>query len=113
MLTVTNFRNFLLVFAIIGITSCKKDISYIYGVNDSTVNQPGVNKPNVKSTLEFISIAYSDLFGTSIGAGDLTDLSLCYVAFGDKKFTEDLIIRNFLNNQSLNLTSASICTPSR
>ena len=78
-------------------TGCKKDPKYVYGVNDVSVNQPGVSKPNVKSTIEFISIAYSDLFGTSISASDLTDLSLCYLAFGDKKFIEDLIIRNFLN----------------
>jgi len=86
-----------LVLVCIGVGSCKKELSYIYDVNDVTVSQPGVSKPNVKSTLEFISIAYSDLFGTTIGAGELTDLSLCYLAFGDKKFIEDLIIRNFLN----------------
>lgn len=76
--------------------SCKKETKYVYGVNDVTVTQPGVSKPNVKSTIEFISIAYSDLFGTTITAGELTDLSLCYLAFGDKKFIEDMIIRNFL-----------------
>ena len=79
--------------------SCKKDkqFDYIYDVNDVNVHQTGVSKPNVKSTIEFISIAYSDLFGTTISASDLTELSLCYLAFGDKKFIEDLIIRNFLN----------------
>ncbi|TAL59666.1 MAG: hypothetical protein EPN85_08895 [Bacteroidetes bacterium] len=87
----------LLALCCIGLNSCKKDVSYIYDVNDTTVSQTGISKPNVKSTLEFISIAYSDLFGTAIGAGELTDLSLCYLAFGDKKFIEDLIIRNFLN----------------
>jgi len=102
---VKNFKPVLLLFFIAGMISCKKDIDYIYGVNDTTVSQPGVNKPNVKSTLEFISIAYSDLFGTSIGAGDLTDLSLCYLAFGDKKFIEDLIIRNFLNKPGVIIPS--------
>jgi hypothetical protein len=99
-----------LVIAISGIVSCKKDVSYVYDVNDSTVSQPGVTKPNVKSTLEFISIAYSDLFGTSIGAGDLTDMSLCYLAFGDKKFVEDLIIRNFLNKPGVIIPSQATMT---
>ena len=103
--TFKKVRIFFLVVTVLGITSCKKDTSYIYGVKDSTVSQPGVNKPNVKSTIEFISIAYSDLFGTSIGAGDLTDLSLCYLAFGDKKFIEDLIIRNFLNKTGVIIPS--------
>lgn len=95
------------VFVFSTITSCKKDAKYIYGVNDVTVNQSGVIKPNVKNTLEFISIAYSDLFGTSIGAGDLTDLSLCYLAFGDKKFIEDLIIRNYLNKPGVIIPTLS------
>ena len=92
------------------IASCKKDVSYIYDVNDTNVSQPGVSKPNVKSTLEFISIAYSDLFGTTIGAGELTDLSLCYLAFGDKKFIEDLIIRNFLNKTGVIIPTQSTMT---
>ena len=93
-----------------GVTSCKKDVSYVYDVNNSTVSQPGVSKPNVKSTLEFISIAYSDLFGTSIGAGDLTDLSLCYLSFGDKKFVEDLIIRNFLSKSGVIIPTQATMT---
>lgn len=95
----------LLFFVLLVFFSCKKDTKYIYGVNDVTVNQSGVIKPNVKNTLEFISIAYSDLFGTSIGAGDLTDLSLCYLAFGDRKFIEDLIIRNYLNKPGVIIPS--------
>lgn len=90
--------------------SCKKDVSYIYDVNDVTVSQTGISKPNVKSTLEFISIAYSDLFGTTIGAGELTDLSLCYLAFGDKKFIEDLIIRNFLNKTGVIIPTQAAMT---
>ena len=43
------------------------------------------------STFKFISIAYSDLFGTRISSSDLTSLSLCYLAFGDKKFIEEII----------------------
>ena len=90
-------------FAIALATGCKKDPpkSYIYGVNDVGVTQEGVSKPNVKSTVEFISIAYSDLFGNTIDQSTLTDLGTAYVAFGDRKLIEDLIIRNFLNAQGV------------
>ena len=102
---------YLLVLTLAGaFSSCKKDPKYIYGVNDVNVSQPGVSKPNVKSTIEFISIAYSDLFGTTISAGELTDLSLCYLAFGDKKFIEDLIIRNFLNKPGVIIPTQSAMT---
>lgn len=77
--------------------ACKKEKTYVYGVNDVTVKQDGAYKPSVKTTTEFISIAYADIFGTTITANDLTQLSLLYSAFGDKKLMENLIIKNFLN----------------
>ena len=76
-------------------SGCKKDT--IYDVNPVNVSQNGGNKSNVKSTLEFIAIAYSDLFGTNISQTDLVELNQVYSAFGDKKIIEDRIVRNFLN----------------
>ena len=108
--TFKRLKIFSLTLLFFGLYSCKKNVSYVYGVNDTNVTQPGVSKPNVKSTLEFISIAYSDLFGTSIGASELTDLSLCYLAFGDKKFIEDLIIRNFLNKPGVLIPTQTTMT---
>lgn len=108
--TLKKVKILILVLICLGIASCKKDVSYVYDVDDTTVSQPGVSKPNVKNTLEFISIAYSDLFGTTIGAGELTDLSLCYLAFGDKKFIEDLIIRNFLNKPGVVIPTQATMT---
>lgn len=105
-----NILYIVLLVAVASTTSCKKDPSYVYDVNSVNVTQPGVSKPNVKSTLEFISIAYSDLFGTTISAGELTDLSLAYLSFGDKKFIEDLIIRNFLNKPGVIIPSQSTMT---
>ena len=98
---ILNFKFVIIGLALAAVIGCKKDPKYVYGVKDVTVSQTGISKPNVKSTIEFISIAYSDLFGTSISASDLTQLSLCYLAFGDKKFIEDLIIRNFLNKSGV------------
>ncbi len=97
----------ILLFVSVVLFSCHKDPTYSYGVNDVSVTQHGANKPNVKSTIEFISISYSDLFGTTIPAGNLTDLSLCYLAFGDKKFIEDLIIRNFLKKPGVIIPTAA------
>ncbi len=81
----------------ISISSCKKETSYVYQVNDVTVSQTDVNKENTKSVIEFISIAYSDIFGTTISQTDLENLSNMYDSFGDLKLMEDLIVRNFLN----------------
>ena len=86
------------------------DLDHIFGVNDVTVSQDGVNKPNVKSTTEFISIAYSDIFGTTIDQNTLLELSYAYIAFSDKKLIEDMIIRNFLNQSGVTIPSQSEMT---
>ncbi|MCB0395107.1 MAG: hypothetical protein KDD36_00550 [Flavobacteriales bacterium] len=92
-------RNLLLFLSIVLIiaTSCNKEKEYVYEVNDVVINPPGSLKDHVKSTIEFISIAYSDLFGTTISNDELVDLAVSYAAVGDKKLVEDMIIRNFLN----------------
>lgn len=77
--------------------SCRKETTYIYGVDDISVDRSGANKENVKSTTEFISIAYSDIFGTTIPHSELVKLQTAYSAFGDQKLIEQLVIRNFLN----------------
>lgn len=91
------------------ITGCKKEEKkiYSYAVNNVSITQDGVAKPNVKSTIEFVSIAYSDLYGTTIDQGTLTDLSTGYSAFGDKKLIEDMIIRNFLNAPGVSIPSTT------
>ena len=86
--------------------SCTKEKSYLYEVEPITVEQDGSNKNNLKSDFEFISIAYSDLFGTTISRDDSVDLSLAYSSFGDRKLIEDMIIRNFLNDPSVNIPTS-------
>lgn len=77
--------------------SCKKEKLYVYELNDVAIKQEGAVKPSVKTTTEFISIAYADIYGTTIPENELTQLSLLYAAFGDKKLMENLIVKNFLN----------------
>lgn len=78
--------------------SCNKEQKIEYGVDPVTVEHPGSSKTNPKSTTEFISIAYADLFGTQIPQNRLVNLSVAYSSFGDEKVIEDRIIRNFLND---------------
>ena len=78
-------------------TSCKKETEYIYEVNDVQVSQEDIGKGIPKSTIEFLSIAYSDIFGNTISQNQLNRLSLLYLAFGDKKLLEDLLIKNMIN----------------
>ena len=88
-------------------SGCKKEYIYQFEVEDVNVSQPGAIKPNVKSDIEFISVAYTDLFGTVIPQNELDDLAKAYAAFGDKKVIIDMIIRNFLNDPAVDVPSAA------
>lgn len=87
--------------------SCKKDKEYIYEVDDVTAKPEKPSKPSVKTTTEFISIAYSDLYGKTIGNNELVNLSVCYNGFGDKKLVEEIIIKNFLKDPSVKMPTLS------
>jgi hypothetical protein len=90
------------------ISACSKDnTQHIYKVDDVEIKEPGAEKPNVKTSTEYISIAYSDVFGSTISTDLLNNLKKNYIAFGDVGVTEDLIIRNFLNNPSAQIPSIS------
>jgi hypothetical protein len=98
--------NTLLIAIIIFLTaSCKKD--YVYEVEDVTVSQDDGEKNNVKTTTEFISIVYSDLFSTNIPTNTLVNLQTAYDAFGDKKLIEDRIVRHLLDSSAVQIPVAA------
>lgn len=84
------------------LSGCKKK-EYTYQVNDENVTKEGVTKTNLKTSTEFISIAYSDLFGTTITNDKLVSLNTEHDACGDKQLIEDLIIRNFLTDPTVQI----------
>ena len=84
-------------------TSCEKEVDYLYEVNPVTVQSPGSIKSNAKSTVEFLTIAWADLFGTQIPQQELSKLNTVYVAFGDKKMIEDRILLNFLSKSGVQI----------
>ncbi len=93
---------------IVGFTACKKEKIYTYGINPITVKKNSGNKTAQKTATEFISIAYSDLAGVEIASEKLVTLNYSYSAFADKKFIEDIIIRNFFNNPTPSLATTAI-----
>lgn len=86
---------------------CKKENLYIYEVNDIEITTPGSEKPNIKTDEEFISIAYTDIFGATIPNPDLEDLQLAYSGYGDKRMIIDMIIRNFLNDPAASIPTTA------
>ena len=85
--------------------ACKKENIFIYDIEDVKVSRSNSTKENLKNEIEFISIAYADVFGTSPNQSSLNALSVIYLSFGDKKLIEDLIIKNMLNNSGAQIPS--------
>jgi len=96
-------RKLIFIFSVLLLFSCKKEKKITYQLNDVTIENNTANKDHLKSTIEFISIAYSDIFGTVISTNKLADLSTIYKAFGDKKLIEQMVIKNFLNEPSIQI----------
>ena len=90
-------KKIILFLSVVLLSSCHKEKNVIYDINDVTIEQNSANKDHLKSTTEFISIAYSDIFGTVISTSKLSDLTQTYKAFGDKILIEEMIVKNFLN----------------
>tara|TARA_B100001250_G_scaffold176311_1_gene151525 strand:- start:1132 stop:1614 length:483 start_codon:yes stop_codon:yes gene_type:complete len=96
-------RKLILISSVLFLFSCKKEKKITYQLNDVVIENNVANKDHLKSTIEFISIAYSDIFGTVISTNKLADLSVIYKAFGDKKLIEKMVIKNFLNEPSIQI----------
>ena len=96
-------RKLIFIFSVFLLFSCKKEKKITYQLNDVTIENNTANKDHLKSTIEFISIAYSDIFGTVISTNKLAELSTIYKAFGDKKLIEQMVIKNFLNEPSIQI----------
>jgi hypothetical protein len=99
-------KTLLFVFLISIAFSCTTEKEIEYDVDTVSVSKSGGEKNNQKSTTEFISIAYADLFGTEIPQSRLVNLSVAYSSFGDLRVIEDRIIRNFLNHSSANVPAS-------
>lgn len=100
----------LVLFAILIFTlsSCKKETDFVYEVNDVQVSKDKIGKGIPKTTVEFISIAYSDLVGSTISQNDLSRVTLLYLAFGDKRLIEDLLIKNIVNSPVVNIPTEEV-----
>lgn len=94
---------FTLIAIVILFASCKKDYNYIYDVGSEAVYSSNAEKTKQKSSTQFLSILYSNLFQTSISQQELNDLSELRMAIGDKQIADDLVITSYINDGSVQI----------
>lgn len=85
--------------AVLGIASCKKEAKTVYQVQEQELYQSSTQKTNTKTTTQFITIAYNDLFNAAIRTDDLNKMNVALQAFGDKNIVQDMIVKSLLNKQ--------------
>ena len=95
-----------LLIAVLCISSCKKDDpAYLFEVEKVEVKPSTANKDRLKTDIEFVSIAYNDLFGTNISQNELDKIITTYQSFGDKSLVIELIIRKFIFSGETNIST--------
>lgn len=82
------------------LSACNKEKRFIYQVQEQELYQNSSEKKNLKTTTQFISIAYNDLFGTNITNQELNQFDVSLQSFGDKSILQDMIVKSLLERTS-------------
>ncbi len=87
-------------------TACTKTIEkkrYLYQVEEQELYQNSGQKLYLKTTDQFISIAYTHLFGVSITNTELNQYNITLQALGDKATMQDMIVKSMINRGGVQL----------
>ena len=87
----------------IALTACKQDPSSIFEVEDVTVSLNEGEKNRLKTDIEFVSIAYTDIFSTNISQNNLEEIITTYKSLGDKSLVIEMIVRKFIYDGGSNI----------
>lgn len=89
-------------------SSCTKTIEkkrYLYQVEDQELYKSSAQKLYLKSSDQFISIAYAHLFGVSITNKELGQYNVTLQALGDKETMQDMIVKSMINRSGVQLVA--------
>ena len=102
--------------AVLSFSACKKETylttetvvdNYIYGVEGEVVYQSNAEKTKEKSTEQYISILYANLFQSTVPQTTLFELAEIRQANGDKQLADELIMNSYVNSGSVIIPSDS------
>ncbi len=85
------------------VAGCSKEKRYIYQVQEQELYQSAAQKQYLKTTDQFISIAYTHLYGVSITNNQLNQYNVALMALGDKATIQDMIIKSLINKSGVQI----------
>lgn len=89
------------------LSSCKKD-DPIYEINQINASSYNANKNKLKSSSQYISILYANLFQKALAPNELVEITRCIESVGDKELVHEVIISNFMNKEGVIIPSDSL-----
>lgn len=87
--------------------ACKKE-EPIYDINQIQSTSYNANKNKLKSTAQYISILYANLFQEALSANELVEITRCIESIGDKEVAHEIVLSNFMNKSGVTLPSDSL-----
>ena len=87
--------------------SCKKE-DPIYDINQINSSAYNANKDKLKTTGQYISILYANLFQEALSANELVEITNCIESIGDKEVAHEVVLSNFMNQQGVNIPTDSL-----
>jgi len=89
-------------------SACKKEEDIIYGVNQVNADSYNSGKDKLKSTFQYISILYANLFQKALSANELVEITNCIESIGDKEVAHEIVLSNFMNKTGVIMPSDSL-----
>ena len=86
--------------------SCRKE--NVYELNNINATSYNANKDKLKSTNQYISILYANLFQEALSANELVEISRCIESIGDKQVAHEIILSNLMNKEGVIIPSDSL-----
>jgi hypothetical protein len=99
----TSGKYFAIVILIIGslsMVSCRRDVT-VFGIDDLTILPINSEKNKPKTSAQYISVLYTNLFQRAIGPNDMLSAQKAIESIGDKQIAYDILVSKYMNDPTL------------
>ena len=100
-----NFKKLIYCIVIIWMSSCKRNVEVIYGMDSVDVYETKAQKIKSKNEAEYISILYTNIFQSAISPSTLYQTQSVLYSIGDQSVAKELLLSNYFNLPGLNIPS--------
>lgn len=107
----------IVILLLFSILSCTKETitqntpvvdEYLYEINGETLYQSNLEKDKEKSSEQYVSILFTNLFQTTVPQDDLFELAEIRTATGDKQLADELLLNGMVNNDQVIIPSGEL-----